>query len=568
MLIGSEIRTASISGILVTVSVSTASDPRWADHDGVLEKNALRKASQVIIVGGGPVGVGLAVELGLRGISCTLVERRVGMHKIPKGQNLAQRTLERFYFWGCVDELRAQRILPPEVPASGVTAYKNLMNEYWHAFAGREAVSEFYFQKNDRMPQYLLENVLRRKMASLPLVEAHFGWTVRSIEQDEAGVRVAIEAGDGRDVILEAEYVVGCDGSHSIVREQAGIKRGGADFDQVMLLAVFRSRELTEGLKRFPMRSTYRVLHPDLNGYWQFFGRVDPEEGWFFHSPVPSDTTRDNYDIAALIHKVAGFKFACEFDHVGFWDLRVAVAEEYRKGRVFIAGDAAHSHPPYGGFGLNNGLEDVANLGWKLAARLQGWGGEDLLRSYEEERRPVFKEIGDEFIAARIAWEGALINRHDPEREPEAFRRTWQELKSGSGPIVLNYEPNYEGSPILFGPPNGVSRARGDYMFKARPGHHLAPRSLSSGRNVFEELGDGFALLAFGVEDSAVASFDACARSHHIPLKIIRDTYAGGRDAYEARLVLIRPDQYVAWTGHAAPADVDDVMRKVVGCAN
>ena len=520
-------------------------------------------------MGGGPVGVGLAVDLGLRGISCTLVERRVGMHKIPKGQNLAQRTLEHFYFWGCVDELRAQRLLPPEVPVSGVTAYKSLMSEHWHAFVGREAVNEFYFQKNDRLPQYLLENVLRRKMASLPVVEAHFGWAAQSVEQDGAGVRVAIahEAGDGAQAVLEADYVVGCDGGHSIVREQAGIPREGADFDQVMMLAVFRSRELSEGLERFPIQSTYRVLHPDLNGYWQFFGRIDPQEGWFFHAPVPSDTTRDNFDFAALLHKVAGFTFACAFDHVGFWDLRVAVAERYRAGRILIAGDAAHSHPPYGGFGLNNGLEDVANLGWKLAARLEGWGGEELLNSYDEERRPVFKEIGDEFIAARIAWEGELINRHDPEREPEAFARSWAELKTGSGPIVLNYEPNYEGSPVLFGPRNGVSRARGDYMFRARAGHHLAPRVLSSGRNVFEELGEGFALLAFGVEDAAVTPFRSAARARHIPLKVIRDTYAGGREDYAARLVLVRPDQYVVWTSDTAPVDADAVMRRVAGQA-
>src|SRR5215469_14296705 len=154
---------------------------------------SLRSRSQVIIVGGGPVGVGLAVDLGLRGITCTLVERRLGLHNIPKGQNLAQRTLERFYFWGCVDELRAQRLLPPEVPAAGVTAYKSLMSEYWHAFQGREAVNEFYFQKNDRMPQYLLEDVLRAKMAGLPLVEAHFGWAARAVTQDASGVQVAIE---------------------------------------------------------------------------------------------------------------------------------------------------------------------------------------------------------------------------------------------------------------------------------------------------------------------------------------------------------------------------------------
>ena len=530
----------------------------------------MRKRSQVIVVGGGPVGVGLAVDLGLRGISCTLVERRVGMHKIPKGQNLAQRTLERFYFWGCVDELRAQRMLPPQVPVSGVTAYRNLMSEYWHVFAGREAVNEFYFQKNDRMPQYLLEDVLRRKMASLPVVEAHFGWAAQSVEQDAAGVRVAVahEAGDGAGAVLEGDYVVGCDGGHSVVREQAGIKREGADFDQLMMLAVFRSRELSEGLKRFPMQSTYRAMDPGLNGYWQFFGRIDPEEGWFFHSPVPADTDRNNYDFAALLHKAAGFKFACAFDHVGFWDLRVAVAERYRAGRVFIAGDAAHSHPPYGGFGLNNGIEDVANLGWKLAARLKGWGGEDLLNSYGEERRPVFKEIGDEFIAARIAWECELINRHDPDREPEAFRRAWAELKTGSGPIVLNYEPNYEGSAVLFGPPDGVSRARGDYMFRARAGHHLAPRMLSCGRNVFEELGDGFALLGFGAEDSAVAPFEISAQARHIPLKVIRDTYAEGREDYAARLVLVRPDQYVVWTGDTAAADTDAVMRRVAGLAN
>ena len=140
-------------------------------------------------------------------------------------------------------------------------------------------------------------------------------------------------------------------------------------------------------------------------------------------------------------------------------------------------------------------------------------------------------------------------------------------LKTGSGPIIVNYEPNYEGSPVLFGPQGGVTRARGDYLVRARAGHHLAPRMLSSGRNVFEELGDGFALLAFGVDDSTVAPFADTAHARGIPLKVIRDTSTGGREDYEAKLVLVRPDQYVAWTGDAAPADTDAVLRKVAGQA-
>jgi 2-polyprenyl-6-methoxyphenol hydroxylase-like FAD-dependent oxidoreductase len=526
----------------------------------------VRDRSEVVIVGGGPVGVGLAIDLAQRGVSCTLIERRRDMHRIPKGQNLTQRTLEHFYFWGCVDEVRAQRLLPPEVPAAGIVAYRDLMSNYWHSFEGREIVGEYYFQKNDRMPQYCFETVLRRRMASLPKAEAWFGWAATGVKDEGDAVRVTIRSETGDETEIAADYVVGCDGAHSIVREQANIRRDGTDFDQIMVLAVFRSREFSDTLKtRFPMRSTYRVMDPALNGYWQFFGRIDPNEGFFFHAPVPADTTRDNYDFAGLLHKVAGFPFACEFEQVGFWDLRVSVAQQYRAGRIFIAGDAAHSHPPYGGFGVNNGLEDAANLAWKLAARLKGWGSEALLDSYDLERRPVFDEIGEKLIAARVKWEGEVINRHDPARDPQAFARDWAELKTGSGPIVANYEPHYEGSPIVFGPPGGKSGARGEYMFKARPGHHLAPRRLSSGRNMFDELGGGFVLFAFDAAPAAVKAFEAAAAVLAVPLKIVRDDSRSGREDLATRLLLVRPDQYVAWSGDEGPADATAVLRRATG---
>jgi 2-polyprenyl-6-methoxyphenol hydroxylase-like FAD-dependent oxidoreductase len=519
---------------------------------------------QAVIVGGGPVGIALAISLGMRGIRCALVEARKEMHRIPKGQNLTQRTLEHFYFWGIVDELRRARVMPPDAPIGEITAYGDLTSNYWHAPRGRELVRPYYFQDNDRMPQYEMEKVLRQKLATLPTIDAYVGWTASSLIRDRQGVTVTIAGEHGQTSLLAGEYVVGCDGGSSMVRTASGIERGGTDFDQLMVLVVFRSRDLHERLKRFPPRSTYRVLHPDLGGYWQFFGRIDASEAFFFHAPVPRETRREAFDFTAPLRRATGFHFACDIDYAGFWQLRNAVASHYRSGRVFIAGDAAHSHPPYGGFGLNNGLEDAVNLGWKLAARLQCWGGETLLDSYSGERQPVFRDVAEDFIAARIREEGEFLTRYSPQRDRAEFELAWAERESDLGRRVNRYEPNYEGSPVIAGQGGGRSGAHGDHSFTARAGHHLAPQKLTSGRNVFEELGSGFTLLALDAAEDA-ARIAAAAQARKVPLTVICDTAKEGRAGYGCKLILVRPDQFIAWSGHAAPDDPEALIRTVAG---
>jgi 2-polyprenyl-6-methoxyphenol hydroxylase-like FAD-dependent oxidoreductase len=523
-------------------------------------------ATQVIIVGGGPVGLGLAIELGQRGVRCVLVERYSSPQPIPKGQNLTQRTLEHFYFWGAEAELRAARTIPRDYGIGGMTSWGTLLSGYRYDWLQRELVRPYYFTDNERLPQYATEAVLRHRLSQLQNVETVYGWGATGIAQDAGGAQVTIaeRSGDGRRT-LRADYVVGCDGSRSLVRDAAGITQTLTDHDRLMVLLVFRSTGLHKLLERFPGKSFYNVLHPELEGYWKFFGRVDLGTTWFFHAPVPLGTTKDNFDFNHLLHSAVGEKFDVAFEHIGLWELRVAISDQYRIGRVFIAGDAAHSHPPYGGYGINTGLEDAANLGWKLAAVLQGWAGTPLLDTYGEERRPVFSSTARDFIEKAIESDREFLAKFDPVTDRAAFEAEWQARSSGARSEVASFEPNYEGSSIVAGPPDATCSAIGSHQFTARAGHHLSPRQLASGRNVFEELGEGFTLLDFGAPDVAVAEIGRTAEARGVPLKLIRDERAEASEFYKATLVLVRPDQFVAWVSDGDVTDAPGVIRRVIG---
>ncbi|MBV0912440.1 FAD-dependent monooxygenase [Anianabacter salinae] len=512
----------------------------------------------VIIAGGGPVGMGLAIELGQRGIRVLVIERYPDPQPIPKGQNLTQRTTETLHFWGCEKDLRAARSIPADVGIGGLTVYKHLLSDYHYDWLNRASVNDYYLTTNERLPQYATEAVLRARAEKIDAIDIRYGWSVERVADkgDHVEVHTAEHRGEAREV-LTAKYVVGCDGSKSAVRETGGIPQARSDHDKLMVLLVFNSMELHELLNRYPGKAFYNVLHPEMEGYWRFFGRVDVGS-FFFHAPVPAGTT-ENDDFTAMLHEVVGQPFDLDITYVGFWDLRVSIAERYRAGRVFVAGDAAHSHPPYGGYGINTGFEDARNLGWKLAAVLKGWGSDALLDSYDAERRPVFQSTARDFIEHFIDDDNRFLQAHDPSRDKAAFEAAWYARNVGAAEVA-KFEPNYEGSPIVAG--SGTPSARGDHRFEARAGHHLAPQTLSDGANVFDRLGPGFTLLSLGGADPGDAASAAAARAG-IPLAVVRDT---AKTAYGAPFVLVRPDHYVAWTGTRA-ADAAEALLLAAGHA-
>jgi 4-hydroxyisophthalate hydroxylase len=521
-------------------------------------------STDVVIIGGGPVGLGLAIELGQRGIHCILAERYTQPQLIPKGQNLTQRTMEHFHFWGAEPQLRAARTIPPEYGIGGLTAYGSLLSDHHYDWLQRELVKPYYFKDNERLPQYETEKVLRQRVAMLPTVKTLYGWDCDTITQGDDGAIVSLtERTSQHHWVVNAQYVVGCDGSRSKTREQAGITQTLSDHDRCMVLLVFKSEALHSLLARFPGKSFYNVLHPELKGYWKFFGRVDLGSTWFFHAPVPMGTTADNFDFKKYLHDSVGAEFEIEFQHIGFWDLRFALADNYRAGRVFIAGDAAHSHPPYGGYGVNSGFEDARNLGWKLSAVLQGWGNERLLDSYDAERRPVFASTIEDFIAKSIETDRDFLEAFDPHRDPVAFESAWAQRSQGAVGEVHAFEPHYEGSPVVWSSVNAsqVCSAKGSHQFKARTGHHLAPANLASGENVFDALGAGYTLLALGTDAENQQVMADAAEAANVPLKIVHQALGAEADRYEAHWVLVRPDQFIAWVGNTPDMDAPQATK-------
>ena len=497
----------------------------------------------ILISGGGPVGLGLAIELGQRDVRVAVVEQNDTPPRIPKGQNLTQRTMEHMRAWGVEDAIRAAKTIPKGYGIGGLTAYGTLLSGYHYDWFKRDAVDQFYSAGNERLPQYKTEAVLRARVADLSSVDVFYGWKTTQIAQNADGTTLTATNGE-ESMTLEGSYLVGCDGAHSLVRRTAGITETREDHDRLMALIVFSSPAFFRLVEPFRDKQFYNVLHPDNDGYWMFFGMVEWGKSFFFHAPVPTDIDRVAFDFKAFLHKAVGQDFELDLDYVGYWDLRITTADAYRKDRIFIAGDAAHSHPPYGGYGINTGFEDARNLGWKLAADIQGWGGARLLDSYEAERRPVFLSTARDFIGRFIEDDRAFVRTFHPDKDLAAFEAAWaKRAEGGSTAGIASFAPHYEGSPSVTGGSGGMPSAIGDHSMTARAGHHLPPIPLSNGEPITNHIGPGFVRFSKAPDPSC------------LPIPLTDDG---------PQFIVVRPDGIVAGLA-GSTQEVDAILARALG---
>lgn len=516
--------------------------------------NLAAQEPQVLIIGGGPVGLSAAVELGQRGIRCLVVEPRTEISLIrPRAKTTNVRSMEHFRRWGLAGRIR--EIAPLKVAWSQdvvfcTTLLGQEITRFTQSFGLWPQGSDLSPEAGQQIAQPLIEQVLRRAVAELDTVELLLGWTLQFVVQNVDDVQAVIVNDAGEERHLQAVYALGCDGARSVVRDAMGARYEGTSDARSNLGFVFRAPGLAERYQLGPAVQ-YWILNPSSPG---LMGRLDLNDGWW---AIVNGVSPDA-DPQALINGLVGAEVDSEILGTDPWTARMLLADSYRKGRMFLAGDAAHLNPPWGGHGFNTGIADAVNIGWKLAAVLQGWGGEGLLDSYEAERRPVAERTIAEAVRNMSVLAPELGNpqlTEEGEAGDEARRQAAQTIqiaKDGefhSLGLVLGYQ--YGDSPVIVSDGLPALPEGQHYTPSAYPGARLPHLWLPDRSSLYDQLGSGFTLLC--LQDGAETTpFVEAASQIGLPLKVLELRGENAQALYSASLVLVRPDQHIAWRGEVA----------------
>ncbi len=524
----------------------------------------------ILISGGGPVGLALAIEIGLAGIPVTLVERRDGSLSVPKMSGLSIRSMEFNRRWGIAEAVKA----------TGWPQYRPNDFSYCTSMIGPEIIrvrippyAELHPPFTPEPPagcaQIFYDPILLAKARSLPNVTLRHMTSLDSFTQDEAGVRAVVtDRKTGQSETIAAQYLVGCDGADGAVATGLALDYEGVGVFAESVNIYFRSKELMEihdkGWARF-----FRFT--DAGGTWGEIIGIDGQETW----RLSVLRALPGYDTPAYMRRLAGRDFAYEVLSVTTWERRERVALRYRYGRVLIAGDAAHQNSPTGGLGLHTGLADAVDVGWKLVAMLQGWGGAALLDSYQIERQPIavknVQACTGEFDLLSALPTGPEIDKDTP--EGAALRQRWVETfratNHANSPIFtenLRLGYCYEPSPIVVSDDSPVIPLETkQFVPSARPGTRAPHAWIGQGQSTLDLFGKGFVLLRLGATPADATPLANAAAFRHVPLKVVEIADEKIAALYERGLVLVRPDGHVAWRGDVAPSDALGLIDRVRG---
>jgi 2-polyprenyl-6-methoxyphenol hydroxylase-like FAD-dependent oxidoreductase len=517
----------------------------------------------VIVAGAGPVGLTLSIDLGRRGVRCLIVERSPTTLPYPKMDRSNARTMEFYRRLGIAERVRALGY-PPDNPMDvflctrlsdppiAVLQYPSVAERRKQIAASPNG--EWLLEPYQLVSQNQIEPLLKEVAEATPNVTVRYGCELVDFAQDEGGVTVFTRSVDGSEEAPRCAYLAGCDGGASTVRRKLGIRLQGRGAIRELVQVIFGSEDLYE---RIVTGKGRHYQFADAAGSSMVAQGTRKE--FTLHTTLPPDT-----DFRPVIRDLIGFSCDIEIRHVIPWRHNLLVAERYRDGRVFLAGDAVHLVIPSGGLGMNTGVGDAFDLAWKLAGTINGWGGSGLLDGYEQERRPIgIRNVA----AAGWASEGvpiwrALVTPAVYEDTPagEAKRR---ELAASfevnhrrmHGMVGVEAGYCYAGSPLIADEPGNVADwETSRYVPRAVPGARIPHMWLKDGSAMQDALGNDYTLLDLRGDCDADPLLSAF-RALGAPLDVLHLDEERVRTVYGAAVFLLRPDLHIVWRGDGPPAD-------------
>jgi 2-polyprenyl-6-methoxyphenol hydroxylase-like FAD-dependent oxidoreductase len=533
--------------------------------------------TEVLIVGAGPTGLTLAIDLGRRGIKCTIIEQKEQPAFLPKMERINARTMEIYRRMGIAERIRAAGLradCPMDVYIILAMNLPPLLRLHYPSV--EQARAEIRATNDGSVPlepyqlisQYTLEPLLKSVAEHTPGVTVRFGCEFVSHQQDPQGVTAQVRAIDGSVQQIRAAYMVGCDGGASAIRKELGITLRGEGNLLLLRQALYRCDELFDRLPLGSGPGKGRHFHV-ADDKSTFLIMQDSTRHWTLHSVVDSDE-----EMKSQFEKTVAVPVKYEMLSCAPWRQNLLLADRYQSGRVFLAGDAVHLVIPTGGLGMNSGVGDAVDLSWKLAGTLRGWGGPNLLASYEHERR----QIGDRNVGAsryatigRRKWRS--LWRPNIREDTPAGRQTrdiistiaQQEQRKSNEMIGAELGYRYVDSPIICDVPGGPEHLFREYRPTTWPGARLPHVWLDDGTPIQDRIPDGFTILKLGRTQIDVSGLATAIRSYGAPVSVVEIADQSAREIYDRDVLLLRPDMHVVWRGNELPEDPAAVAAVATG---